>query len=71
MSESSPADETAAECEQCLVEVGASFVADREALVVVQPGEGALDDPAHAPEAGAVGGRALGDAMADASLAEQ
>jgi hypothetical protein len=37
-----------------VVHVGAAFVADDQALEVVQPGEGALDDPAVAAEAGAI-----------------
>ena len=51
------------------MDVVAAVVADEEALVVVQPGEGALDDPAGAAEAGAVFGLAPGDLGADAALA--
>jgi hypothetical protein len=36
------------------VDLGAAFVADEQALEVVEPGEGAFDDPAEAAEAGAV-----------------
>jgi hypothetical protein len=53
------------------VDVGASFVAGGEALVVVEPGEGALDDPAGAAESGAVLGVASGDPVTDAAGAEQ
>ena len=34
--------------------VGAALVADEQALEAMQPGEGALDDPAQASEPGAV-----------------
>jgi hypothetical protein len=44
------ADEAAGEGEEGLVDVGAAFVADAETPVVVQPGEGAFDDPALAAE---------------------
>ena len=43
------------------MDLGSSFVADEQAAELVQPGEGALDDPAEATEAGAVLGRAAGD----------
>ncbi len=36
------------------MDVGAAFVADTEAAVLVQPGDRALDDPALLAEAGAV-----------------
>ena len=39
----------------------AAVVADEQPLEVVQPGEGALDDPAGATEPGAVPGLAAGD----------
>ena len=39
----------------------AAVVADEKSFVVVQPGEGALDDPADPAEAGAVFGLAAGD----------
>ena len=69
MSEPPEADEAARESEERFVDVVAAVVADEEALVVVQPGEGALDDPAGAAEAGAVFGLAPGDLGADAALA--
>lgn len=47
---------------------GPAFVADEQALEVVQPSEGALDDPAVAAEAGAVLGLAARDHGLDASL---
>ena len=40
---------------------GVAFPASPEAAEVVQPGEGALDDPAPAAEPGAVVGAATGD----------
>jgi hypothetical protein len=48
----------------------AAVVADEESLVVVEPGEGALDDPADAAEAGAVPALAPSDLGLDASDAE-
>ena len=49
-----------------------AVVADEEPLEVMEPGEGALDDPAGAAEAGAVPGLAAGEiewsrAVADSS----
>ncbi len=44
--EEAPADEGAAEGEERLVDVGAPFVTHEQAAVSVQPGDGALDDPA-------------------------
>src|SRR4051812_13362584 len=46
-------------------------VADEQPLEFVQPGEGALDDPAVAAEPGAVRGLAAGDLGRDAALAQQ
>jgi hypothetical protein len=43
-----------------VVDVGAAFVANEQALEVVQPGEGALDNPAVAAEAGAMVGLTVG-----------
>lgn len=48
----------------------AAVVADEQAFVVVQPGEGAFDDPADAAEAGAVLGLAAGDLRLDVARAE-
>ena len=69
------ADERAADREERFVDVGAPVVAAREAAVVVQPGEGALDDPALDSQAGAVlgwllGAAAFGDPRRDASGAQ-
>ena len=52
------------------MDLGAAFVADEQAAELVQPGEGALYDPAEAAEAGAVLGCAAGDHRFDSSLAE-
>ncbi|GLV88311.1 hypothetical protein Slala03_80000 [Streptomyces lavendulae subsp. lavendulae] len=41
------------------MEVAASFVADAEPFELVQPGEGALDHPAHLAQSAAVGDAAL------------
>jgi hypothetical protein len=65
------ADEAAGEFDQALVEVGASFVADAESFELVEPGEGARDDPADPAEPGAVGNAASGDHRFDAALPEQ
>jgi hypothetical protein len=59
------ADEAAAECEERFVDLGAAVVPDEQGLELVQPGEGALDDPAVAAQPGAVLGLAvteIGDA---------
>jgi hypothetical protein len=53
-----------------LVDVGAAVVADEQPLELVQPGEGALDDPAVATEAGAVLGVAAGDLGSDPAPAQ-
>ena len=49
------------------MEFVAAVVADEQPFEVVQPGEGALDDPADAAEAGAVLGVAMGDLRCHAS----
>jgi hypothetical protein len=63
-------DQAAGDLEERFVDVGAAFVADAEPAVLVQPGEGALDDPALFAEPGAVWLIVGGDAGADASGAE-
>jgi hypothetical protein len=52
------------------VEVVAALVADKQSLELVQPGEGAFDDPAPAAETRAVRAVATGDHRLDAPLAE-
>jgi hypothetical protein len=52
------------------VDLVPAVVANEESLELVQPGEGALDDPAGAAEAGAVLGLAAGDLCSDPALAE-
>jgi hypothetical protein len=47
------------------VDLVAAVVADEQSLELVQPGEGALDDPAGTAEAGAVLGLAAGDLWSD------
>ena len=66
MLESFEADQAAGEVEQGLMGLGGAFVADVESPVLVQPGEGALDDPAPAAEPGAVLGRPARDHWCDA-----
>ena len=53
------------------MDLGAAVVADEQPFELVQPGEGALDDPAVAAEAGAVLGLAAGDLGLDAALADE
>ena len=53
------------------MDVVAAVGADEESAAVVKPGEGALDDPAVAAEAGAVLGLAAGDHRLDAALPDQ
>jgi hypothetical protein len=53
------------------VDVVAAVGADEQAAVVVEPGEGALDDPAVAAEPGAVLGLAAGDDWFDAALPDE
>jgi hypothetical protein len=52
------------------VDLGATVVADEQPFEVVQPGEGALDDPAGAAEPGAVLGLAARDLGLDPPAAE-
>lgn len=53
------------------MDVGAAFVADEESLHLVEPAEGAFDDPAVAAKAGAVAVVAVGDQGCDPALAER
>lgn len=53
------------------MEIGASLVADAEPLELVQPGEGALDHPAHLAQSGTVGDAASGDQRLDTALPQQ
>jgi hypothetical protein len=48
----------------------AAVVADEQPFELVEPGEGALDDPAVAAQAGAVRGPATGDLGCDAAAAQ-
>ena len=52
------------------MDLGAAVVADEEPLEVVEPGEGALDDPAGAAQPGAVPGLPTGDLRSDPASAE-
>ena len=53
------------------MDVVAAVGADEQPAAVVEPGEGALDDPAVAAEPGAVLGLAAGDHGFDAALPDQ
>ena len=53
------------------MDVVAAVGADEEAAAVVEPGEGALDDPAVVAEPGAVLGLASGDHRFDAALPDE
>jgi len=52
------------------VDVGAAVVADEQSFELVELGEGALDDPAVAADAGAVFGLATSDLGGDPALAQ-
>ena len=54
-----------------MVDLVAAVVADEQPLEVVQPGEGALDDPAHGAEPGAVRALAAGDDGLDAPFTDE
>jgi hypothetical protein len=66
----SEADEAAADGEEGFVDFVAAVVADEEPLEVVEPGEGALDDPAGAAEPGAMLGLAACDLRLDPTVSE-
>ena len=53
------------------MDVVAAVGADEESAAVVQPGEGALDEPTLAAESGAVFGQTAGDDRLDATLPEE
>lgn len=53
------------------MEISAPSVAGAEAFELVQPGEGALDDPAHLAQSGAVSDAASRDHRLDAALPQQ
>lgn len=59
-------DEAGGEAEEGFVDVVASFPADPEAAEAVEPGDGALDDPAVAAETRSVGDTSAGDHRFDA-----
>ena len=70
VAESAVADEAAAEREEGLVDVGTAVVAHEQPFELMQPGEGALDDPAVAADAGAVLGFPTRDLASDPAPAE-
>ena len=63
--ESSPADETAGEGEEAFVDLVVAVGSDEESAAVVEPGEGAFDDPALLAEPRAVLGLASSDHWLD------
>ena len=52
------------------MDLGPAVVANEQALEVMQPGEGALDDPSHTAQPGAVLGLAAGDLGPDPALTQ-
>jgi len=52
------------------MDLGAAVIADEQPFELVQPGEGALDDPAVTAQAGSVSGAAASDLGCDPALAE-
>lgn len=64
------ADEAATDGEEGFVDLCAAVVADEQSFEMVEPGEGAFDDPACAAESGAVSEVAVGDLGLDAAVAE-
>ena len=52
------------------MDLGAAVVADEQPLELVQPGEGAFDDPAVAAQSGAMLGFATGDLRCDPALSK-
>lgn len=64
------ADQAAGDREECFVDVGAAFVAESQAAVLVEPGDRSFDDPALPAEPGAVVGLQAGDLGFDAALVE-
>src|SRR5439155_3104058 len=61
------ADQAAADGEERFVDVVAAFVSDPQLPVLVQPGDGALDDPTLLAESGAMRGLGSGDLRLDAA----
>jgi hypothetical protein len=57
--EPAPTDETAGEGEEAFVDVVVAVGADQEAAAIVEPGEGALNDPALTAQPGRSGGGRL------------
>lgn len=64
-------DEAGGEAEEGFVDIVASFPADAEASEAVEPGNGALDDPAVNAQAGAVWDSTAGDHRFDAQGPDQ
>ena len=68
--EGSEADEAAGDRDESFVDVGSSFVAEAQPAVLVEPGEGAFDDPALAADPGAVWGALVRDHRFDSPLSQ-
>lgn len=68
--QSPEADEATGEGEEGFVDLMPAVVADEQSLVVVEPREGSLDDPACTAKPGAVLGLAAGDLRFDPALPE-
>lgn len=68
--EGSEADEAAGDRDECFVDVCSAFVAEAQAAVLVEPGEGAFDDPALAADPGAVWGALVCDHWCDPLLSQ-
>jgi hypothetical protein len=66
-----PTDQGAPEGQEGVVEIGAAFPADAEPAEVVQPGEGALDDPPPAAQPRAVLAAAARDERLDAAAPQR
>ena len=63
------ADQAATDGKEGVVDLVAAVVADKQPFEVVEPGEGALDDPADSAKARAVLGLAASDLRADPAAA--
>jgi len=53
------------------VDLVSAVIADEQSFEVVEPGEGAFDDPAQAAQSGAVLGLTAGDERGDSALADE
>ena len=65
-----PADEAAAELHEGFVDIGTALKADPESSELMQPGDGALDDPAGYAQTAAMFGVAAGELGTDALVGQ-